>query len=708
MKSRLINSIIVLLFFLSTNEIKPQERNYYPPPMKVDVGSFTMPFNKINGEGGLLSQFSWTYETTGNTGDIAFNWPMDTWKSNMLYQIFNPVVLDDNGIIDQYGEQKVMGIGGSNKTVNFSSNYWAIETRRYRPPHVVVDGLPLDAPYRWYVDPNLKSDIKIEFEDICPQFGMRSHAEIIAFSNPNHRDYFIWKVTHKFTGELRAPNNLTEQTDTIPDQTIRCWFPIAFSFGPTKGGTKQTIGTYGFEAEDDLDSWIKRKSELVTNRDRDSLYVTYYWDSKRPNGAKYSSNNSTDDTGDPDRTTGFLYSTQIPGYTLLYADKSAGEKVDDPAQPYSLPHANIDPDIWGRTGPATKLTYRGDDSRGRFPLDPITAGIQTQPGKGPMRFITTGPYELTKNTAQQRADSVTFVYAIGSGGISRQLADSIGRAWFNGEITDDEKKEWVLKGVDSLWETMDKANWAWDKYVNNQPIPSPPPPPDIEVNSGPGFITVYWSYPNSSYYDDAETGTDDWYAWRVYRKKGALFVNDPLDEYSGEEWWLVYETTDKSEQKYVDHNVIRGVDYYYAVTAVDDGSQNTFGIYPGQKLESSRYVNRSQLPAVAFKPGLNESNKVRVVPNPATQAAGGALNAGSPDKISFFNLPVKCTLRIFTETGDHIKTIDHYGSGDEEWDQRTGSNQYVASGIYILSVTDCEDLNGNKLDNQLVKFIIVR
>lgn len=708
MKSRIIITIFMLFSLMSFSEVKSQERNYYPPPMKIDVGSFAMPFNKINGEGGLLSQFSWTYETTGNTGDIAFNWPMDVWKSNMLYQIFNPVVLDDNGIIDQYGAQKAMGVGSLNKTVNFSANYWATETRRYRPPHVSVDGLPLDPPFRWYVDPNLKSDIKIEFEDICPQFGMRSHAEVIAFSNENHRDYFIWKVTHKFTGELRAPNNLTEQTDTIPDQTINCWFPIAYSFGPTKGGTKQTIGGYGYEAEDDLDSWFKRKSELVPNRSRDTLYVAYYWDSKRPGGAKYSSNNSTDDTGEPDRTNGFLYSTQIPGYTLLYADKSAHEKIDDPIQPYSMPHANIDPDIWGRTGPATKLTYRGDDNRGRFPLDPITAGIQTQPGKGPMRFITTGPYELTKNTAEHRADSVTFVYAVGAGGISRHLADSIGRAWFNGEISDQEKKDWILKGVDSLWKTMDRANWAWDKYVSNQPIPSPPASPDIEVTSGPGFITVEWSYPENSYYADPETGVDDWYAWRVYRKKGALLVNDPLDEYSAEQWKLVYETTEKSVKKFVDNDVMRGVDYYYAVTAVDNGSQNTFGIYPGQKLESSRFVNRSQLPAVAFKPGLSESNKVRVVPNPATAAAGGALNAGSPDKISFFNLPVKCTLRIYTETGDHVKTIDHYGSGDEEWNQRTDSNQYVTSGIYILAVTDCEGLNGKKLDSQLVKFIIVR
>ncbi len=105
---------------------------------------------------------------------------------------------------------------------------------------------------------------------------------------------------------------------------------------------------------------------------------------------------------------------------------------------------------------------------------------------------------------------------------------------------------------------------------------------------------------------------------------------------------------------------------------------------------------------------MNTSEGVRVVPNPATIAAGKALVGGTPDKISFFNLPVKCTLRIFTETGDLVKVIEHYGTADHEWNQRTEDNQYVSSGIYILAVTDCRDLNNGPLDNQFVKFVIVR
>jgi hypothetical protein len=89
-------------------------------------------------------------------------------------------------------------------------------------------------------------------------------------------------------------------------------------------------------------------------------------------------------------------------------------------------------------------------------------------------------------------------------------------------------------------------------------------------------------------------------------------------------------------------------------------------------------------------------------------AAGGLGFAGTPDKILFVNLPVRCKLRIYTETGDLVNTIDHYGTGDEQWNQRTVSNQYVVSGIYILAVTDCQGLDAQPLPNQFVKFILVR
>src|SRR5690606_27134555 len=102
------------------------------------------------------------------------------------------------------------------------------------------------------------------------------------------------------------------------------------------------------------------------------------------------------------------------------------------------------------------------------------------------------------------------------------------------------------------------------------------------------------------------------------------------------------------------------------------------------------------------------SNQVRVVPNPATSAAGALAFTGAPNQILFVNLPFEATLSIYTESGELVTRMDHYGSADESWDQRTDGNQYVASGIYVLAVHNARDSEGNSLPDQFVKFIIVR
>lgn len=432
-------------------------------------------------------------------------------------------------------------------------------------------------------------------------------------------------------------------------------------------------------------------------------------------------NGSQDASGNPDKNTGHIYSPQVPGYALLYAPSSIQNLADDPNEPYSLMHSSIINALW-KSGLDFRNLYVGTESINKFPLDPITdpantGGMQ----KGPMRFVSSGPYNMTKNSAISEYDSVTLVYAIASGSVPYQVADSVGRAWFSGIISSAVKDSIVLTGgKDSLANSIDRAYWAWDQIRNGKPIPAPPPPPDINVTSGPGWIDVSWSYPDPTYFKDANTGVDDWYVWRVYRKTGAYYVDDPNDNGSDATWQLVYQTTDRSQTTFRDTSVTRGVDYYYAVTAMDDGTQNaSYGLNPGAKLESSRYATRTSLQASPFRPGLSVAktvsgkDTVRVVPNPAT-VASGALglpepNGGATDKISFYNLPVSCTLSIYTETGNLIKRWNHInGPADDSWDQRTASNQYVASGIYILSVTSSKGLNGQSLPDQFVKFVIVR
>src|SRR5512136_1366361 len=183
--------LLVAAVLLGSVPAFAQDRNYNPSPMMLDVGNFRMSMKMLMGDGGLQSQFSWNLTGTDRATTEIFYWPADWYQSNMLYQIFNPLSLDDAGILDENGTKHDMYTRGDALT-NYGMTDWAMETRRYRPPHVTVDGIQLDAPYRWNVDPTLASDIKIEFEDVQPQFGIRSHVEIFAFSSPLHANYFIW------------------------------------------------------------------------------------------------------------------------------------------------------------------------------------------------------------------------------------------------------------------------------------------------------------------------------------------------------------------------------------------------------------------------------------------------------------------------------------------------------------------------------------
>jgi hypothetical protein len=655
---------------------------------------------KLNGEGQFTTQYSWMLTGSGPEKTELFYFPQDQWHSQMLYQIFNPVCLDDNGVLNQFNQKVII----PTPFVSTGRNDYSWEVRRYRPPYVTVDGVPLYREYRWETNPKLKPDIATIWEDILPFWGLRVHGEVYAFSNANHEDYAIWKMTFRFTGETKRAIENPVATDYFPDQKIRLWWPISFSLGPSKGGEYAVLRSFPYEAEDDLDSWYGIKSKLVSGKSRDSLKIAYYWDSRYEGVTPYA-NGSVDDSGDPERLTGRIISPQIPGFALLYASKSADNRNDDHLQPYAMPHAGIVADLWGRRDAGLRDTYIGHDSRGKFPRDIITEKWATRPEKGPMRFITVGPYELSKSSAQNRFDSITVAYAVGAGSISMNKADSIGRAWLNKQISDTDKNAYIMSGRDSLAVSMDRAYWAWSRNLD---IPDPPPPPDVNVISDADQNIVRWSYPDPEYFKDPDSGVDDWHAWRVYRKKGAAYVLDPLDQNSGDRWEQVYETTTRSENSYVDRNVTRGVSYYYAVTGVDNGSQNKDGLFPGQKLESSRYANRSGLPAIPFKAGLSETEKVRVVPNPATLNAGGLGFPGDENRILFVNLPYQCKLYVFTETGDRITSIDHIGTDQEVWNQRTDSNQYITSGIYVLMVSEAQDFNGKSLPVQYIKFVIIR
>ena len=131
---------------------------------------------------------------------------------------------------------------------------------------------------------------------------------------------------------------------------------------------------------------------------------------------------------------------------------------------------------------------------------------------------------------------------------------------------------------------------------------------------------------------------------------------------------------------------------------LDDGSQNN-----NIPLKSSKFFTITNSPAFLKRPpGMME--EIRVVPNPYN-IAGRDMQYGvsAPDRLMFLNIPGECTIRIFTERGDLLKTIQHTdGSGDEAWNSITSSRQIVTSGLYIAH------FETPKGESAIRKFLIVR
>ena len=99
---------------------------------------------------------------------------------------------------------------------------------------------------------------------------------------------------------------------------------------------------------------------------------------------------------------------------------------------------------------------------------------------------------------------------------------------------------------------------------------------------------------------------------------------------------------------------------------------------------------------------MEDLEKIKVVPNPYIVASG--MNETRYSKrMAFTKLPEKCTIKIYTISGEHIRTLEHDDTflSSEFWDLRTENNQEISPGLYIYTV----EADGQK---HISKFAVVR
>jgi hypothetical protein len=516
-----------------------------------------------------------------------------------------------------------------------------------------------------------------------------------------------WGPSQKVKLDLSTFKFMIDTVKT-PPQTVQGFIfglervrPITY-LGPKQLNRENWFAHYGF-------------------RQGDSLRMVYTYDGQI---AAY----SYDSHGEPLQAKGGYLQNYMGHFVqLLHADKTWDNTSDDITQPHYTSYAQSwndgTPAIWGDA--KTQLMYRwltdsvtigGPFYYGSNILPTLHQVNMDERGYPNPRGVPlyysyanshVGPYDIPPGK------SIRIVYAMGIAGLSPEAAFQIGRDWLQGKCTfvgknssplsrfstasdnDWAKDEWVFTQIDSIHAAAARVKW---NMANNFNIPTPPPPlATLTIQEQVGGIRLSWSN-NAESFPTFE-------GYRIYRAMGAsdTTIYRLIAELS--------KTKGNLATQYIDQDLDRGPDYYYYVTtfAVSNGPN---AYRKGEILESGmNYVEAFAPARFVPKAGLltgHWQDSVRVVPNPFNLSAKNVQFTSTPDKIMFVNLPPVCTIRIYSENGTLVKTLEHTdGKSDEQWEtggqyMLTDGGQRVVSGIYIAHF---QTPTG---ESQFRKFVIVR
>ena len=630
--------------------------------------------------------------------------------------------------------KKVIHFGRSTMYVNteiFPEEFHLIG--RFPAPTVTVDNNSasdldandLDLGSGDMIDPSLPADRMI-YNRVNTPVGITMYRKVLAFSQQYHNNYFIYEYVFKNTGLTDNLGGKISPVKTLTDVV----FDFRYRLGNNQEGYIQgwtyTGVSWGLNTINDAIGQDQAHTLPFPNDKLHAVFSYYGPHSGNTSGAV------ADDIGAPDFIDGHILGAPgFPGEALLHADTSPSDTTNDLTQPRTTYFMGSDGNIETQS-PTTQydanlmaLCYAnmtaghpakthaeqiGEDSHG-WPSafantwGGNTGGYQIQQG--------VGPYTM------KPGDSVRIVIGEAVAGISRETNAQVAKNWYTwyqggktgttqfplpagyldggvhkATTTDgnEYKNAWIFSGKDSLFQSFRRATANFQSHYN---IPKPPPPPDkFTVLSGGDRISLAWSKSAESW-----SNFDGYRVYRAETKTDTLFT-------------LIF-SCNKSNvvNSFDDITARRGFNYFYYIQTKDDGSTND--IQPGVPLVSSMFYTMTNIAASLQRPAAKVLSEIRVVPNPYNIKAKSiqfGTDRSVDNRLAFFGLPKKCVIKIYTETGDLIQTINHVnGSGDETWNSLTSSSQIVASGLYIayFEVTE-DDTNVKKGDNTFRKFIIIR
>ncbi|MBN1155854.1 hypothetical protein JXB12_13130 [candidate division KSB1 bacterium] len=573
---------------------------------------------------------------------------------------------------------------------------------RCRYPSEVVDFQVVDLEDFGTYDPGQFTEqtydqiVEVTTENIL---GVQLHRKVLAWSQNYNDDYVIVDVV--FTN--------------VSDDTLHDFYISIESNG---SNTFRSNGSNPAPAAGERFNNATVWQHYYGGRVGDTLRVFYEYSADEPDIAG-------DNMGAPAPSQrGRLLNANFVWYSILHASEqpydNPADDVDDFLQPRVtyIGKGNLIPyndqgdefgdknfwalrgeysDVFPMSGNTWPDTHHGGNSDELGSADYASHPAGTHQNNDSKMWSTFGPYTFAPSK------KIHLVYASGFSGLNLKMAQEVGNKWLNGNLEDPTeipdpqtgflpsnfvfppdatemdkiKDRWISTGIDSVMKSAYRAKWNFDHdYMIPQ---APPPPSSIEITGLGTGVEIKWT-------DLEAEDMPNFAGYRIMRRisnRDTVFFDEIYS--SGPD--------DKADEHlYVDKDVLIGAQYYYylqskAQIAVDDenADPSTRGktIYSGRVLHPNIYwINPPHF-------SQDDLSSIRIVPNPYNINDPLLVEHGFTDQraVQFFNLPGKVTIKIFTENGDLVQTIEHdspVSSGYENWDMITRNQQVISSGVYIV------------------------
>jgi hypothetical protein len=425
--------------------------------------------------------------------------------------------------------------------------------------------------------------------------GVSVTKKVLAFSQQNHDNYFIYDYVFKNTGIIDGAGTVYSQT--LQDFWIYFLHRYAFG-GESSSGWNRGWGAWSSTWGENTVNHTFGEDPTAPDFDQRAFYSWYHPHQSRPV-------TFDEDWGCPNQLgDGAMSSAKYAGCVTLHADIGAANKADDPYQPKTTWFLGSDINITLANVSQYDEAYMQDKydamSEGHpdKPHDEYVGNDYTSSYSDPRRngFGGTsqgqgfGPYTLAPG------DSIRVVFAEGVAGLDRAKNKEVGGNWLqyykgtgtpalvmpDGSSTTDHnayKKAWVMTGKDSILQTYENAA---ANYQSAYAIPQPPPSPSFfTVQSMDDRIRLTWA--NNAVVWPHFNG------YAVYRSEGRNAGPNAV-------YGKIFECdAAAAAHTFDDVTVVNNVDYIYYIQSKDDGTQND--VEPGKPLTSSPFWTMTNQPA---------------------------------------------------------------------------------------------------------------